>query len=123
VPQDYAEAVKWLRLAADQGEGFAQNNLGVMYAHGQGVPQDYAEAVKWYRRAADQGLAPAQSLLGEMYANGEGVPQDYVQAYVWLNLAASQFPASGLRDKAVKNRDLIASNDFRTDRRGAEVGA
>ena len=31
VPQDYAEAVKWYRLAADQGDAAAQNNLGFMY--------------------------------------------------------------------------------------------
>ena len=28
VPQDYAEAVRWYRLAADQGLGEAQLNLG-----------------------------------------------------------------------------------------------
>ena len=50
---DYAEAVKMFRLAADQGIAFAQINLGIMYAYGQGVPQDYVEAVKWYRLAAD----------------------------------------------------------------------
>jgi len=31
VPQDYAEAVKWYRTAADQGRARAQNNLGVTY--------------------------------------------------------------------------------------------
>ena len=32
VPQDYAEAVKWYRMAADQGNADAQSNLGFMYA-------------------------------------------------------------------------------------------
>ncbi len=31
VPQDYAEAVKWWRKAAEQGYGEAQFNLGYMY--------------------------------------------------------------------------------------------
>ena len=31
MPQDYSEAVKWYRLAADQGNATAQYNLGVMY--------------------------------------------------------------------------------------------
>ena len=31
VPEDDAEAVKWYRLAADQGDAYAQFNLGVMY--------------------------------------------------------------------------------------------
>ena len=44
VPQDYAEAVRWYRLAADQGHARAQFNLGFMYATGDGVPQDGVQA-------------------------------------------------------------------------------
>ena len=36
MPQDYAEAVKWYRKAAEQGNAIAQNNLGVMFARGVG---------------------------------------------------------------------------------------
>jgi TPR repeat protein len=46
VPQDYAEAVKWFRKAADQGSANGQHNLGTMYQFGQGVRQDNAEAAK-----------------------------------------------------------------------------
>ena len=67
VPQDYAEAVKWYRLAAEQGNAKAQYNLAVMYDNGEGVPQDYAEAVKWYRLAAEQGDAKAQHSVGRKY--------------------------------------------------------
>ena len=70
VPQDYKEAVKWYRLAAEQGHAKAQYNLGLMYDNGEGVPQDYKEAVKWYRLAAEQGVASAQTNLGFMYYNG-----------------------------------------------------
>ena len=45
--QDYAEAARWYRKAAEQGNAIAQTNLGTMYFQGQGVPQDYAEAVRW----------------------------------------------------------------------------
>ena len=38
--QDYAEALKWYRLAAEQGDAASQDNLGKMYASGEGVPQD-----------------------------------------------------------------------------------
>ena len=44
VPQDDKEAVKWYRLAAEQGDAYAQSNLGVTYEKGQGVPQDHKEA-------------------------------------------------------------------------------
>jgi TPR repeat protein len=85
VTQDYKEAVKWYRLAADQGNAMAQYNLGATYANGQGVTQDYKEAVKWYRLSADQGTALAQSNLGVMYDKGQGVIQDYKEALkLWL---------------------------------------
>ena len=55
VPQSDQEAVKWYRLAAEQGNSFGQNNLGFMYQNGRGVPQSDQEAIKWYRLAAEQG--------------------------------------------------------------------
>ena len=60
VRQDYAEAVKWYRLAADQGLADAQDNLGQTYDQGQGVQQDFIEAMKWLRKAADQGFDRAR---------------------------------------------------------------
>jgi uncharacterized protein YdaT len=63
VPQDYKEAMKWYRLAADQGNASAQYALGDAYDEGRGVPQDSNEAVRWYRLAADQGYARAKSVL------------------------------------------------------------
>jgi TPR repeat protein len=42
VPQDDAEAVRWYRKAAEQGDAEAQGKLGVMYANGRGVPNDDA---------------------------------------------------------------------------------
>ena len=55
VPQDYAEAVKWYRLAAEQGNATAQNNLGFMHYEGRGVPQDDVQAHMWFNLAAAQG--------------------------------------------------------------------
>ena len=99
VPQNYAEAVKWWRLAADQGNADAQNRLGFIYSRGAGVPQNYAEALKWYRLAADQGDANTQYFFGLMYANGQGVPQDYVRAHMWFNLSAAQGDQNAARDR------------------------
>ena len=45
---NYVEAAFLFRKAAEQGDGDAQFNLGLMYAKGKGVPQDYVEAYKWY---------------------------------------------------------------------------
>ena len=55
VPQDYKEARKWYRLAAEQGDAGAQNNLGVMYEYGNGVLQDNTMAHMWYNIASANG--------------------------------------------------------------------
>jgi TPR repeat protein len=90
VVQDFAEALKWYRKAAEQGYAQAQHNLGVMYKDGTGVVQDYAEAVKWWRKAADQKYAQSQNNLGVMYEDGTGVVQDYAEAVKWYRKAAEQ---------------------------------
>jgi TPR repeat protein len=47
VQQDYPEAAKWTRKAAEQGYTPAQADLGVLYWNGQGVPQDVVLAYMW----------------------------------------------------------------------------
>ena len=37
--EDYAQAAKYFRIAAEQGFAYAQFNLGLMYDNGQGVPR------------------------------------------------------------------------------------
>ena len=64
MPQNYAEAMKWFRLAADQGLADAQYELARMYNKGQGVRPDYSEAVNLYRLASAKGHADAQFALG-----------------------------------------------------------
>jgi TPR repeat protein len=55
VTLDYAEAVKWFRLAAEHGHSGAQCHLGEMYAEGHGVEQDYVQAHMWFNLAAAAG--------------------------------------------------------------------
>ena len=66
VTQSYTEAVKWYRKAADQGNMYAQYNLGLCYEYGTGVTQSRTEAVKWYQKAARQGQSEAQNRLREL---------------------------------------------------------
>ena len=74
VPQNYGEAVRWYRLAADQGHASAQRNLGGMYAAGRGVPQDDVAAHMWANLAAAQGDETARELrdyLSERMSSGQ----------------------------------------------------
>ena len=57
--QDYAEAVKWYRLAADQGNASAQRNLGIMYEYGRGLPQNNIMAHMWYNLGSANGAENA----------------------------------------------------------------
>jgi hypothetical protein len=66
--EDYAEAV--YMKSAEQGDAFAQNNLGDCYRKGQGIQQDYTQAVYWYMKSAEQGNALAQNNLGDFCKNG-----------------------------------------------------
>jgi tetratricopeptide (TPR) repeat protein len=87
---DYAEAAKWYRKAAEQGYAMAQSQLGLMYYVGEGVPQDFAEAARWCRVAAETGITEAQCRLGDMHIKGQGVSQDYVEAAKWCRKAADK---------------------------------
>lgn len=100
---DYREAVKFYRIAADEGNPFAATNLGAMYHDGVGVTQNFAEAAKWYRIAADRGHDVAMVAIGHMYRTGTGIPKDLVQAHKWFNIAAS-------REKDPKKRRLVMVN-------------
>lgn len=90
VPQNYTEAVKWYRKAAEQGHADAQLDLSYCYYNGCGVPQDYDEALKWNRNAAEQGIANAQYNMGILYLEGHGVPQNTNMAIEWFQKAAEQ---------------------------------
>jgi uncharacterized protein len=71
VPQSYAEALKWVRKAADQGDAQGEYDLGYSYDSGKGVPQDYAEAAKWYRLAAKQGTHRRRITSGSCTQTGK----------------------------------------------------
>ena len=100
VPQDFNEAFKWYRKAAEHGNARAQNKLGELYelgqdANGLGVPQDINESFKWYRKSAEQGYPLAQVSLGWMYNSGLGAPQNFKQVIYWTRKAAEQGYAEG----------------------------
>jgi TPR repeat protein len=88
-PQDYAEALKWFRKAADAGNPWGMNNVGSMYEDGYGgLQRDAAQAVAWYRKGVDAGNARSMTLLGLMYEYGRGVTKNETLAVQWYRRAA-----------------------------------
>ncbi len=74
--QDYVEAAKWYKAAADQGLPEAQNSLGSLYEAGLGTPKDLKMAFIYYEKAFYQGHPEATNNLGYLYDIGLGVKQD-----------------------------------------------
>jgi tetratricopeptide (TPR) repeat protein len=88
--KDYETAYKLLAPFAEQGDAYAQFNLGQMYRQGKGVLQNNKNAFKWWKLSAEQGVAQAQYNLGRVYYKGRGVTKDYKEAVKWYSLSAEQ---------------------------------
>ena len=115
VPLDKAQAVRWYRAAAQQGDPDAQRNLDDLIAESRAASQ---KSPRWPDKALDntekraspvpasmklavtshrdllvlarKGNVKAQNNLGFMYAEGRKVPRDYVQAARWYRKAAEK---------------------------------
>jgi hypothetical protein len=88
-PKDTAEAIKWLRRAAEHENLQAQAILAVMLIRGKDMEQNKAEAEKLLRNAAEHGFAQAQNDLGFAILNGDVDPIDTTEAAMWCKLAVS----------------------------------
>ena len=89
--QNYAEALKWFRLAVKKEYAPAQYFLADMYHYGNGIAQDKVEADKLYRLAADAGIDYAQFYMGAVHRDGIGVPRDYAKSTEWFSRAAEDW--------------------------------
>jgi len=86
--EDTAQAIDWIRRAAEQQFAPAEFQMGQVYDFGFGAAQSDRQALEWYRRAAGHDSAPAQRSLGEAYLKGRGVAADLVEAARWFRRAA-----------------------------------
>ena len=87
VDKDYNKAIKWMTLAADQGNGKAQTNLGWMFETGKGVPRYTQKALSLYQLASDQGLAKAQEKLNLLLnKNKENLREPYNNSKEFISL-------------------------------------
>lgn len=79
-----------LQSRALAGDTNAQNQLGMIYASGQGVAPSRAEAIKWFRMAAHEGYSAAQTNLAIAYIEGHDGSQHYSKAFKWFSQAAQK---------------------------------
>jgi uncharacterized protein len=60
VERNEAEAVKWFKKAAKQGQAEAMFALSKLYLAGRGVAVDMDKAMEWRRKAAEHGHGEAR---------------------------------------------------------------
>ena len=58
--KDYGEALKWFELAAEEGNGRALCEIGLLFEEGHGVEKDRGKSLKYFREAAEKGDAEGQ---------------------------------------------------------------
>jgi TPR repeat protein len=96
--QNYDEAFKWYRKAANAGHIQAIQAMGYAYANGKGVPPDDEEAQRWYLKGAALNDSESEAALGYNYLNGKGVAKDPAEAERWYNKAAEHGNAKAQYD-------------------------
>lgn len=80
----------WTKKAAEQGDGIAQNNLGVMYENGVGIKKDADESLKWISKAAKNDIPEAQYTLAMELINGGRLKKDPATALNLLEKSANK---------------------------------
>lgn len=90
VEKSEADAVRWLRKAAEQGHTYSEEKLGnYLYYGAAGVPSDKDAAVRYWLSAAQKGNKRAQYEYGQMLLNKEGATDDErTEGEAWLRKAA-----------------------------------
>ena len=98
VGKNLTEAVKWYRMAAEQGHAQGMFELSKCYTFGFGVRKNSVTAGKWLRKAAEHGHVTAMFLLGHwlLREEGSGVRHDPREAVKWFRKAAEQGNAEAM---------------------------
>ncbi len=88
VPADTAQAVYWIKKAADHNLTSAKYNYAILLINGIGVQWDPYASFKLFESAANDGMVQAQYVVGILYTDNLTVQRDYNLAYYWIKKAA-----------------------------------
>lgn len=123
------EAIKYLRMAAEQKDPDAMGQLGLCYERGDGgLPKDNEQALYWYNIAAENNSARALRMLGLIYYNGKcNVAVDKVKAVNYIKRAADlgDGMACGLISSNYSSGDGVDKNEGLAvlyAKKGADLG-
>lgn len=86
---DFAQAAYWYEKAAEKGNMYSQNSLGICYQNGQGVFRDYSQAAIWFEKSYENGNPEGAYNLAECYYYGRGKNKSVYKAFELLAKAAA----------------------------------
>ena len=66
---DIQKAISMFELAAEQGNSYAEYQLGKIYCFGQGVPQNLEVGIEWLKESASHGNEYASALLEKVQSH------------------------------------------------------
>jgi len=113
VPANKKEGIRWLLIAANQGYGSAQLDMGNCYESGNGVKRDYVEAYKWYKLATAQNSITAKVYLDRIILklNSQQIEEGQKRAESFVPSKTKIEPPS-LFDKIIL-KGIVGSVDHR----------
>lgn len=99
---DYAQAMYWYRKAAEEGNLYSPNSIGICYQKGHGVPQSYEQAAVWFEKAYQAGNPQGAYNLAECYFSGVGVKKNIDLALkYWSEAARLGHPSAAQRREEI----------------------
>ena len=93
---DYRAALRDWTAAANQGNGAAMYNLGVMSLSGKGAAKDIAAAARWFKASAEAGHSGGMVNWALCRLNGFGTAKDERDGFGWLQRAADKGSATAM---------------------------
>lgn len=76
VRKDPQEAIRWYEKAVEDGVGFGNECIGMMYFEGVDVPADYQKAYEYFTKDDNKKSFCTTYALGEMFRRGLYVTKD-----------------------------------------------
>ena len=111
---DYTQAVYWYHKAADEGNMYSQNSLGICYQKGTGVPQSDEQAATWFEKAYESGSPDGAYNLAECYFSGVGVRKSVDKALeLWAAAAKLGHPSASERRAAIYSNVQVERRNHR----------
>ena len=80
--QNFEKAVNLYKMAAENGNRQAQENLGYCYYYGRDMDVDYEKAFHYFALGAFDGYLISLYKIGDMYLNGYYVKQNAREAFL-----------------------------------------